>query len=226
MFKENYIKANDSIKPDEEFLERLRDAVKQEEKHIQIQDYVEFENMDSIENYEKENAVAQAKPFRLWKRIAVAAACFLVVIGFTIGRLDWLKDGKGLGANIETILAEDEETSLEAAGTPDEKSVAQYEQMLEWFQTKQVVIYEIDSVQGISDGFLYVQRITEKEKELSVQEKDVLVADILAGKYQLADYLNESEQMNCYVAEFDEGLYVCFVIGSKNVLYIEEVFGW
>lgn len=226
MFKENYIKANDSIKPDEEFLERLRDAVKQEEKHIQIQDYVEFENMDSIENYEKENAVAQAKPFRLWKRIAVAAACFLVVIGFAVVRLDWLKDGKGLGANIETILAEDEETSLEAAGTPDEKSVAQYEQMLEWFQTKQVVIYEIDSVQGISDGFLYVQRITEKEKELSVQEKDVLVADILAGKYQLADYLNESEQMNCYVAEFDEGLYVCFVIGSKNVLYIEEVFGW
>ena len=55
MFKERYIKDNQLIQPDDDFLARMKDAVLQEQQTLQIGEYVDYENADDfseIENYE------------------------------------------------------------------------------------------------------------------------------------------------------------------------------
>ena len=120
MFREEYIKANEQIKPDDDFLKRLKETIAKEavteqgsaesDTIIHIGDYVDLKNVPDITNIETAmtslNGVTCRRKSIAWKKTAVVAACFVFIatLSFVASKMDILNEhGLGLKEIQETI---------------------------------------------------------------------------------------------------------------------------
>lgn len=227
MFKEKYIKANNSIRPDEKFLESLKENVKQEEKYIQISEYVEYDEVANVKAYRQGDVSEKNGRFSGWKKMVGIAACFAIVcvVVFMAGGQAWLDEGNGLGADIETIFRRGQEATSEISESTAETLTKDYKQLVDWLKVKQVEIYEVEGFLDDQSGLTYINQALEQGRKLSIQERDTLVGDILAERYSVVNHLDELKQPTCYVVKFSDDSGVCFAIGVESDIYIQEVFG-
>lgn len=227
MFREDYIKDNELIKPDDDFLTRLKESVKQEEEIVHIGDYVDYTNADSFEKIGRDDTnVVEMKTGRKislgWKTFSMIAACFVLVgvIAFAVGN-DSLLGGEGLRAEMESGLSEEIFTSNETASDLDEEYIALYDEVYDLFATSNVVIYEMDSYIDSGDGIECLAESTDQYRELEIQDRDELVGNILAEQYVLTDTTEEWDSVMYYLVEFENQTYVVLAVGSDQFICIE-----
>lgn len=226
MFREKYIKDNELIKPDEDFLRRLKETVSQEEVHIG--DYVDYDNSESFEKIGNTDAAVidfqqrkNAKKFAL-KTFSVIAACFALVcaVAFVAGE-DGIVGGGGLQAGMESALPEG---VSEDALALREEAIDTYNKVKEWFATRNVMIYEIDYAYQESEGSESSDMLQNQYSEVDVQVKDELIRDVLADNYDLADTMEEFDSVVFYMAKFENQTCVLFATDTKQNIYIIETF--
>lgn len=226
MFREKYIKDNELIKPDEDFLRRLKETVSQEEVHIG--DYVDYNNSESFEKIGNTDATVidfqerkNTKKFAL-KTFAVLAACFVLVctVVFAVGE-NGLVGGGGLKAGMESALPEDMSEDVLGLG---EEYIDTYNKVCELFATSNVVIYEIASDYQEDEAQDSLEMLKSQSQELDVQAKDKLVRDVLADNYDLSETMEAFDSVAFYMAEFEDQTCVLFATDTKQSIYIIEIF--
>ena len=231
MFKESYIKDNSQIKPDDEFLARLKENVLQEEKEVHIDTCVILPDDESHTG---------RKHLGTGKKWLVAAACFVFVctLVFVAVQQDFLHFGTSLKTDLESVIhgGESEETVQENSedftissvteiseeNELSEQCQQQYKKVCDLFKESNVVIYRTENFDAES-GIEYLQKNLMNQTKLNHEERDELVGDILAEKYILTESKEEFEKTEYYVAAFEGDLYVYFLIGDAQYIYIEEV---
>ena len=217
MFKEKYIKDNNLIKPDDAFLERLKETVGQEDNVVHIGEYIDLDDVKSLHELQDSKEIKK-KDVMTWKNIVVIAASFAVVcaLAFTAGKMDWLHNNQVLQAGMQSIFSvEEKETS--SVNTDAER-------VYELFLNYSVVIYEVNEFSQ-EKGISYLQKLEDCGRELSVAERDELVGGVLGKQYILKDSMEEFDDAKNYVAIFGNDCSVCFVIDSETYIYIESVSG-
>lgn len=231
MFREDYIKDNELIKPDDDFLARLKESVRQEEEVVHIGDYVDYTNADSFEKLGRdEEAVVKmktrGKSDSSWNTFSMIAACLVLVgaIVFAVGS-DGLFGGEGLRAEMESGISKDIFTSKADVSNLSEEYTALYDEMYNLFATSNVVIYEMDSYVASGDGIEYLAESTSRYRELEIQDRDELVGNILAEQYVLTDTTEEWDSVTYYLAEFENQTCVVFAVGSDQFICIEDMSG-
>ncbi len=228
MFREEYIKANEQIKPDEDFLKRLKESVAQRESVIHFGDYVDLDNTTSITDMKTTNdLVKSAKSIKtrtMWKNIVRVAACFAFVctMAIVVGKMDVMKDNQGLQAGVESIIHEADGAS---ATTEDTLLQDKYQKLYTLFDTMNVVLYEVESVDINKIGIEYLQNVKEEGNALGMSERDKLVGNILASHYTVKGSFEELDNAKCFVAEFEDDSWVCFAVDDSGYLYIAELSG-
>lgn len=224
MFKEAYIRDNNRIKPDEDFLARLKEAVSQEEETVvHIQEYTVL----------SENGNAGKKTTcndRRIRNIFVVAACFVCVFAvvFWVNERGLLGNGENLKADLEWIFNHNKSDNLFEKRTDNEPVISEeyqnrYERMYRLFQKSNVSIYNIEDIELTEKVLEDVQELTGKSTALSHEERDELVGSILSERYTLTDSKGEFESAEYYIAVFEDGSYVCFVIEAGEYIYIEMI---
>lgn len=235
MFKEEYIKANEQIKPDDDFLIRLKESIVKEslieqgivegDTVIHIGDYVDLNNATSITEVESVATISEpvtgSRGRITWKNIAVVAACFVFVcsLSFVASKMDLVNNNKGLQAGVESVVNENNELN-EVIG--DEELQRQYQKVRNMFDTMNVVIYETEEFRMDAIGTEYIKYVQKNGEELSPAQRDELLGNILAEQYAVKSSLEEFDDAKYYVAEFEDQSYVYFVIDSKGSLYIAK----
>ncbi len=236
MFREEYIKANEQIKPDDDFLKRLKESVAKElsteqsaaegETIIHIGDYVDLKNAPDITNMEavvtsSQQVVSWGKGIR-WKNIAVVAACFVFIctLSFMASKMDILDDRKGLQAGVESVVYDDNELNADNVILQE-----QYQEMRKLFDTMNVVVYETQEFQVDETEKEYLQSLRESGEELTSTDRDELVGDILANQYNVKGSLEELDGVKYYLAEFEDRSCVCFAIDDNGSIYIVMISG-
>lgn len=226
MFREEYIKANEEIKPSEEFLARLKETVALEDKVIQIGEYVNLEDITSIAEFSNESMARQKVRKNLsWKNVAMMAACFIFVffLSFVASKIDILNDNQGIQAGMEDAFADEKDIPFE--GMDDTQLEQQYQLVQDMFSKKDVIIYEVSDFSGEKNGMQYLQELYGSSYELGKEERDELVGAIVAGTYMLKPSLEELDAPIYYVAEFDDHTFVYFVVDNNGYIHIVEISG-
>lgn len=230
MFREEYIKDNELIKPDDDFLRRLKESVKQEDEVVHIGDYVDYDNAESFEKLGREDTTVieiQTKKKRGsgWKTFSMIAACFVLIctIAFAVGRTGMI-GGEGLQAGMESALSEELYTTEDASDVSEE-CIELYNKVYDLFVTNNVVIYEMDSYVQDDNGIESLEKSKNEYRELDMQERDELIGDILANNYSLVDTTEEFDSVTYYLAEFENQTCVVFAIDSNQFIYVVEVSG-
>lgn len=200
MFREDYIKDNDRIKPDEEFLTRLKESVAEEKQSTQT-------------------------PWLKWGTL-VAALALVCVLGYMAGGFT---NTDALKGNVESSVKQQDDAAVQSQDAQEQDSKVsdacqeQYGQVIRLFQKLNVSIYQIDAFEMNGDA---LQELTQDEKnqnELSHEQRDELVGNILAEKYTLAETTELFQTSEYYVAEFEDGTCVYFVVGDEEYIFIEKV---
>lgn len=228
MFREKYIKDNDLIRPDDDFLERLKVSVAQEDKIIHIGEYVDYENAEQFEKIGQENVEEHISPSIKkrnvrWKPVVAIAACLALVctIAFVAGDTASFNDN-GLQADMGTLVSEDK--NEDNVTEIDEDSIEKFNQVCSLLESDNAIIYEMASYDPMQSGMSYLQESKKNGRELDIQERDELIGDILAKKYVLTNTTAEWDSEVYYMAEFENQSYVIFAIGGEYI-YIAEVSG-
>lgn len=226
MFREEYIKANEEIKPDEEFLARLKETVSQDDKVVQIGEYVNLEEVTSLADVSSETGKQQGMRMHLtWKNVVVIAACFAFVItlSFAAGQMDILNENEGIQAGMETVFSEEEAVTSESA--VDVEMERQYMLVQDMFSEREVILYEVPDFSEEKTGMQYLQELRGSSYELGKEERDELVGAVVAQKYVLTASMEEFEEPTFYVAEFDDQSFICFATDKNGYIYIMEISG-
>lgn len=238
MFREEYIKANEQIQPDNEFLERLKTAVAEEDRVVHIGDYVDYENSEDFEVVGKHSnrVTYSAKQRRItWKKVVAIAACFILLctMAFVVGNVNLLENGQGLQVGMESVIEDMDKGKSEkgAAETkPDDVQVdvecqKQYEIVYNLFVNNNVVIYEVDEFGQNDNEIAYLQELQKGDFALRPEQRDELVGNITAKKYILCDNCEDFSDTKCYVAQFEDDTCVYFIIDADEYIYIDAVSG-
>ena len=237
MFKEKYVRDNELIKPDDAFLERLKESVKQEEEEeVHIGEYIDLSNVKRFEDIERDgnfsDDAGQKSGKITWKNMVAIAACFVFVctFAFVVGKTNILENNKVLQAGMESIFDKKDERDASQAVTseaemPDASCQEQFDKAYQLFLNANVVIYEVDGLPEEVNGISYLQEVKEAQPELEASERDELIGDIIARKYVLVDSMEAFEDAMYYVAVFEYDSYVLFAIDSQQHIYIEKVSG-
>lgn len=238
MFREEYIKANEQIKPDDDFLRQLKENIQQENKIVRIGEYIDYENADMFSNIaetynDKKDITIKEKKCVLWKKMTVLVACFALVctMVFVVSKVDLFGAKQGLQAGMESVVDGMKETEdlkdniVSKESVFDANYLQKYEKAYDLFKTSNVVIYETEQFELDGSRIEYLHELQKKQCELAPAERDDLVGRILAKQYTLCDSSEEFKDSIYYVAEFEDGSCVFFVIGANEYIYIEEVSG-
>lgn len=232
MFREEYIKANEQIRPDDVFLERLKRTVKQEDRVVHLGDYVDYENSEAFEvigghNDNVMDVSAEKKRRIAWKEIVAIVACFILVctVAYTAGNADLFGNEQGLQAGMESLLTDMNETEIDEESVIDVERQKLYKKTCDLFATSNVVIYEVEGFPQNDSGMEFLNELKSAQCELSPAQRDELVGDIVAENYTLCDNCEMFSETKYYVAEFENDSYVYFAIDSDKYIFIEEVSG-
>lgn len=227
MFREEYIKDNELIKPDDDFLRRLKESVKQDDDIVHIGEYVDYDNAENFEKIGRTDTVVidiKSKKARNsgWKTFSFFAACFVLIctIAFTIGKTGVI-GGEGLQAGVESAFSKSA-----TKGTSDfrQEYMELYNKVCDLFATSNFCVYEMASC--VQDDELESgDKFANRYRKLTAQETDALVDGILAGNYGLADTTEEFDFMTYYLAEFENQVCVMFITDSKQFIYVVKVSG-
>ena len=233
MFREEYIKANEQIKPDDDFLKCLKETVAKEASTEQgatesdtishIGDYVDLKNAPDITNIEtaitSSNQVVNRRKGITWKKIVVVAACFVFIatLSFMASKMDILNEHKGLQAGVEWVLYDDNESNANNVSLQE-----QYQEMCKLFDTMNVVIYE---TQKFRVDELEKEYLQDNGEALTSTDRDELVSDILANQYNVKGRLEELDDAKYYLAEFEDRSCACFVIDDNGYIFIAMISG-
>lgn len=235
MFKEDYIKDNNQIHPDESFLTELKETIQEERQKI-VQDTGE----DSVEIFIGQEADYQKKVSRSNKRFWMgwaAAACVVLVciLGILSDGIDLDFSNDSLKGDVKTVFhsnAEDEKSDEDKTGQPAEndsevstKCKEQYQRVLHLFEQQNVIIYETEDFMLGGSGIEYLNKNLKDSIELSNEECSELVGNILAEKYTLTEDLGNLDKSRYYIAKFENGSGVSFIIGKDKYIYIHEMWG-
>ncbi len=231
MFKEKYIKDNDLIKPDDDFLERLKHSIAQEEKVVHIGDFVDYENAEQFGDLgemqkDSKNVSVTMKNSRRWQRTVAVAACLVIVLAATIiaGNRNMLGDSN-MQADMGKFVSEELEDKAQTVNQMDEECIKIYNQVVDWFANGNAIVYEVDAYQPSEAGMEYVQESKEQWRKLAMQEREDIVSNITLDRYVLTDVTEGWNSVIYYIAEFDNESYVVFGICDEQYIYIAEVSG-
>lgn len=245
MFKEDYIKDNNQIKPDADFLAKLKEKVAEEGRITGQEDDSCGKNPGSVVHIEEAAAYQTVADFKKSKKsrmkwIVVAASVILIcVTGIISEGIDFNGNGS-LKGNIESIFHKDTEDEDVQAGKdssiendqikPATSEISsdcqkQYEKVIGLFQKLNVVIYETSDFMQKGDGLEYLDEDGKTGKKLDNTERAELVGDILSGKYQVAESREDFTEERYYMAEFEDGSVCRFIIGNENQIYIAGISG-
>lgn len=231
MFKEKYIRDNDLIKPDDDFLERLKDSVAKEEKVVHIGDFVDYENAEQFEQLGEENDVLINIPLNKrkgvrWQRVIAIAACFAVVltIAFTAGKNNLFGE-ENIQADMGTFVSEELTESDEIISEVNEDCIKLYNKICDLFENSNAIVYEMDDYKQSESGMEYLQGVKDQCRKLEVQERDEIIGDIVANQYVLTDTIQGWDSITYYMAEFENQSYVVFGICEEQYIYIAEISG-
>lgn len=234
MFREEYIKANEQIKPDDDFLKRLKETVAKEaateqgaiqsDTIIHIGDYVDLKNAPDITNIETAmtslNGVKCRRKSIAWKKIAVVAACFVMIatLSFVASKMDILNEHEGLQAGVESVVYDDDKSSTNNVSLQE-----QYQEMCKLFDTTNVVIYETHEFQVDELEQEYLQNLRDNGEALTSTDRDELVSNILANQYNVKDRMEELDDAKYYLAEFENQSCACFAIDNNGYIFIAMI---
>lgn len=219
MFKERYIKDNQLIQPDDDFLARMKDAVLQEQQTLQIGEYVDYENADDyseIENYESVSTVDSrwGKRMNKWAPFVLAAACVALVCGVFIGtgNVEFSKQ-KGLKVNLESMLKGNASQDIS-----DEK--ATFDALCKMIKNDDEVVYRLEGTPNFDDK--KISDLKKKSSVLSDEDKEQLLGDILQEQYQLVATMNQMQSPVYYMVCFNTQQYAVLVL-DEDELYIMKI---
>lgn len=238
MFKEDYIKDNNQIKPDEDFLMELKKKVTDEE--IKMAEDVREQQTATLEESAEEKETVLGVCSRPWLKWAVLTACgvLLLVAGVMFGDVELGGDGTSLKGDMKAVLRketeDDSEKSEEYADAASRKennssenadAQKRYEKVIRLFQKLNVVIYEIQDFSLSESDLEYLKKNKETSNVLDAADRDDLVGSILAEKYELVETIVDFSESKYYIAEFEDGSVCRFAIGDGEYIYIDEVSG-
>ncbi len=231
MFREKYIRDNDLIKPDDDFLKRLKDSVVQEEKIVHIGNFVDYENTEQFEQLGngqdvQENVSLEQRKGVRWQRVIAVAACFAIVLvaAFVAGR-DNMFGEENIQADMGNLVSEELAEPDQTVSEVDEMSVELYSQVSGLFENSNAVIYEMEAYQQGETGMEYMQETRDQWRKLEIKERDEIISDIVSDRYVLIDIPQDEDSITYYMAEFENQSYVVFGICEKQYIYIAEVSG-
>ncbi len=218
MFKERYIKDNQLIQPDDDFLARMKTAVLQEQQALHIGEYVDYENAEEfseIENYDFPDSVysLSAKRMKKWVPFALAA-CVALVCGvlFGMGNIEFSKQ-KGLKANVKTML--DKEKTQD-----DAYAESTFQTFCEMLKTYDAIVYRLDAVADFDDE--EILDLKKNANEISDEEKEQLVRDILDNTYQVVSTAEQMQSATYFMVCFDSKQYALLAI-DEDELYVIDI---
>lgn len=231
MFREKYIRDNELVKPDDDFLNHLKESVMQEDEKIHINDYVDYANSDNFEKIGKGDdkvvtMSSREKRKLTWGKLAAVAACFVFActVAYTVGRSD-APGTEGIQTNMESVLPETTVAPDDSTGNVNQEDAAVADELYELFSMNNVRIYEIDSYQQDMGGIEYIQDQLQDYRQLDIKERDELVNNILNNRYILSDTAENLNNPIYYIAEFENRSSVVFAIDSDYNIYIVEISG-
>ncbi len=218
MFKERYIKDNQLIQPDDDFLARMKTAVLQEQQALHTGEYVDYENAEEfseIENYEYPGTVRllSQKRMKKWASFALAAACVALVCGvfFGMGDIGFSKQ-KDLKANVKTML--DDEKMQD-----DAYAESTFQTFCEMLKTHDVIMYQLDMIADFDDE--NILDLKKNASELSDEKKEQLVRDILDNRYQVVSTIEPMQSASYFMVSFDSQQYAIFAIDEDEIYVID-----
>jgi len=203
MFRDDYKKDNDLIKPDAAFLERLKKSVSGEQE--------EQQQLTSTTNFKRNTG-----------RFVAIAALFVLFIGLAVFRNEIRDIVNGKSDGLQTRIFLDRSTEKTEDDTEDyapseksdgwrgrEQKKQQYESLKECLK-QTVLIYELQqSGQEEAAGM-----------EISKQEEQQLKAGILEDTYKVVQEEKELENPVYYVVSDADGYGFLFAIDDEGRIWI------
>lgn len=192
MFRESYQKDNEMIKPDAEFLERLKETVIKEQDEGGLRE---------SESKVSGNTSRTAYMYRF----AAVAACLLLVIGVVVFRKDvWdsvnHKDG---GLKTKAIL---KQVDKESNNSLEDEQLTVLKELME----QQVIFYKLQSAnQDKTDGW-----------ELADKEAQDLKNNILSDQYKMVQEEKELKNPVYYVVWSAENEEIHFAVDGDGHIWI------
>lgn len=236
MFKEDYIKDNNQIHPDEDFLKELREAIQDEKQKIaKKEEEASVEIFIGQENDYQGSAGHRHK--RTWAGWAVAACvAFVCILGVMSVGIDLDFSNDSLRGDVKSVFHSSAEDEKSGNGDKTERMTEnssevstgcreQYQRVLRMLQQQNVILYETENFMLGGSGMEYLHRDAEDSMELGREERSELVGGILAEKYTLVENTENLGNPIYYIAEFENGSGVSFIIGDNEYIYIHEVWG-
>ena len=212
MFKERYIKDNQLIKPDDDFLVRMKTTVLQEQQKLHIGEYVDYENAQDFSQIEKYHSPDESNSrwgdrAKKWAPFALAAACVALVCGvfWGTGNLEFSKQ-EGLKINMKSALEDDAEHDV---------SDSKIKLLHKVIKEEDGIIYQIDSEYECDN--VDVSLLEDGGKRLSEEEKDGLIRNILEDDYKEVTSMNEMQSPLCYAICYDAQQYILFAIDEDEI---------
>lgn len=201
MFKDNYIKDNEQIKPDEEFLARLKAAVAEEKKEIIV-------DSEKTTDYREINETAKDKktvPFVAYKGKWIAmAACvaLLFMAGFLGNNIKNYVNTNGGSLQGKSLIDKAEKTETE-------KTYMSFKAFIQ----KDVYIYEVKS---------FEETDIQNKVELSREDRETIISAILADKYNVVENKMQEDSAKYYVVIDAENNTYYFALGNEKEIYIQK----
>lgn len=226
MFKDAYRNDNERIKPDDEFLEQLKKTLAQEK----IVHMADLTNNKSVAYVGDKERVQVKNPFIarkvIWKYVIGIAACLVIACTavYAVNRGGLLQDYKMMTRLQDALF--DEATEDEMAEDKKEldlETKQMYDMIYSLFQTYNVVIYNVETLATSDVTTEYLDELRNSQYEVSAEERDGLVADILNQKYEFVESMETFKNSQYYVAEFENDSFAVFVVESDKYIYIQEV---
>ena len=126
MFKEAYVRDNELIKPDDDFLRRLADSVEQEKKT----------NVDGSRI--------------TWKNVIAIAACFLIVCGlaFASSQMNLSYGQDGMQAGVKAVFQNKNKRQYQQVCKLLQSNSAEIYEMTSWMQDESGMYYLEDNMES------------------------------------------------------------------------------
>lgn len=204
MFRENYKKDNELIKPDAAFLKQLKKAVSEKQE-------------------EGKRQVIQTKMSKMYAgRFAVLAVCLVVVISLAVFRKEIWDAANSKGDELRTSISWDRMTENTVENTEDN---IQSENASE-LEVKEQKIQQYGALKEClrQDVFIYELKDLEDEEaagmEISEEEEEQLKAGILADTYTVVFEEKELKNPVYYVVSDMDGYGYWFAIDEDDKIWI------
>ncbi len=224
MFKDAYIKDNEIIRPDDEFLEQLKKKVAQERNKIDVRlsENGELDGMNYMKVTNNKDSSFVGK--LLWKRVVAIAACFaLMCMAVYVANVGDILDEYKMTTHLQDIFLDEKAKDETKDEEIDTETKHKWDALYKLFQTSNAVIYNVGNTIPSDVSMVYIDTLRDSQCEMKSKERDNLVADILNQRYEILESIESFEDVYCYVAKFENDCFVVFAVKADKYIYIDVV---